>query len=96
MRNTYLIKECGKRIRQLRKEHGITQEQLAAKLNIGERHMRKIEMGEKGPSVDILVELTELFEVSLDYIILGKRPESKLKQRLKSVIQTLSALEKDL
>ena len=48
MRNTYLIKECGKRIRQLRKEHGITQEQLAAKLNIGERHMRKIEMGGKG------------------------------------------------
>ena len=51
----YDIEKIGNRIRQLRKGQGMTQAQLAAKLNIGDRHLRKIETGEKGPSIDILI-----------------------------------------
>ncbi len=92
----YNMKECGKRIRQLRKAQGMTQEQLALKLNIGDRHLRKIETGEKGPSVDILVEISTLFNVSLDYIIMGRQPRNDLKQRLCTVLQNLSALVEEL
>lgn len=92
----YDMKECGERIRQLRKARGMTQEQLAKRLNIGERHLRRIETGEKGPSVDILVEISALFDVSLDYIIVGRQAQNDLKQKFRIVIQNLSALTEQL
>ncbi len=92
----YNIKESGERIRQLRMSRKMTQEQLAIKLNIGDRYLRKIEMGEKGPSIDILVEISALFKVSLDYIIMGRQSQDDLKQQLYSVIQSLSKLAEKL
>ena len=41
----YDLKECGKRIQQLRKERGLTQEQLAEKLNVSQNTIVKIESG---------------------------------------------------
>lgn len=92
----YDIEKIGNRIRQLRKDQGMTQAQLAAKLNIGDRHLRKIEAGEKGASIDILIEIAALLGVSLDYIIMGKQSQSDLKQQLCDLVQSLSALVKDL
>lgn len=92
----YDVEEIGNRIRRLRKDQGMTQAQLAAELNIGDRHLRKIEAGEKGPSIEILIEIATLFGVSLDYIILGKQSQSDLKQRLCDLIQNLSALVEEL
>ena len=53
-------------------------------------------MGEKGPSIDILVEISALFKVSLDYIIMGRQSQDDLKQQLYSVIQSLSKLAEKL
>ena len=44
---------AGKRIQQLRKTKGLTQEELAIKLNISDRHLRNIERGEEAPSIDL-------------------------------------------
>ena len=49
----YDQKESGKRIAALRKEKGMTQEQLAEKLNISYSMMAKIEIGNKGISIDL-------------------------------------------
>lgn len=76
--------------------HEMTQEQLAIKLNIGDRYLRKIEMGEKGPFIDVLVEISALFKVSLDFIIIGRQSQDDLKQQLYSVIQSLSKLAEKL
>ena len=38
----------------------------------------------------------ELFHVSLDYIIVGKKPQDNLKKRLFAVIQELSAVTDEL
>lgn len=92
----YNMKQSGTRIRQLRKAQGMTQEQLAKKLHIGDRHLRKIETGETGPSIDVLVETSALFGVTLDYIIVGKESHDDLKQRLRTAIQTLSVLAEEL
>lgn len=67
----YEPKESGKRIAALRKDRGMTQEQLAEKLNISYSMMAKIEIGNKGISIDLLIELTVFFDVSMEYIILG-------------------------
>ena len=92
----YDTRASGERILQLRKANEMTQEQVAIKLDISDRYLRKIEAGEKVPSIDILVELSSLFDVSLDYIITGKQPQNALKQKLYAAIQDLSILVEEL
>ena len=92
----YDIQKIGNRIRRLRKDQGMTQAQLAMKLNISDRHLRRIEAGEKGPSIDIQNEIATMLDVSLDYIIMGKQSLSDLKQQLWDLVQSLSVLVKEL
>ena len=61
----------GKRIQQLRKTKGLTQEQFAAKLNISDRHLGKIERGEGTASIDLLVEVAISLNTTLDFLICG-------------------------
>ena len=64
----YDLKESGLRIKKLRKQKGLTQEQLADKLNISTSNLGKLERGLQGLSIDLLIELSIFFDVSLDYI----------------------------
>lgn len=68
----YDAKEIGKRIKELRKGKGLTQLQLSEKLGITDNFLAKIEGGSKNPSIDLFIQMSELFGVSLDAIILGK------------------------
>lgn len=93
----YDLKKSGMRIKELRKMHGHTQEELAEQLGISAGHMGKIETGTKGVSIDLMVVISALFNVSLDYLILGKEPELEvLKHKLRSTIGFLTAMEKGL
>lgn len=49
------MKEVGTRIKQLRKEKGLTQEQLAENLDITAGTIGKIEIGRTGISIDLLI-----------------------------------------
>ena len=49
----------GKRIRELRKRAGLTQEQLAEQLGIDQKHMSRIELGKSYPSLDRLTKIAE-------------------------------------
>ena len=55
-----------KNITELRKQHGMTQLQLAEKLNYSDKAVSKWERGESVPDVAVLVEIAELFSVRLD------------------------------
>lgn len=70
-------KMCGKRIQVLRKKKGLTQLQLSFKINVSESHLRAIETGIRGASIDLLIECSEFFQVSLDYLVLGKTDPDK-------------------
>lgn len=70
----YDLKESGKRIRNLRKQHGLTQEQLAEQLGIALNTISRIEIGYRGISVDLAIELAVRFNTTLDYIFLGREP----------------------
>ncbi len=61
----------GNRLRNLRKQRGKTQEQLAAAVNIGTVHLGNIELGKRGLSIDLMIELSNVLNVSLDYLMLG-------------------------
>ena len=85
----YDTAETGKRIQQLRKEKGLTQEQLAEKINISERHLQKLESGERGGSVDTLVDVALFFHVSLDFLILGKPQDTDAQAQLREMAACL-------
>ena len=83
----------GKRIQHLRKIRGMTQEELAIKLNISDRHLRSLERGEYTPSVALFVEIVEFFNTTLDHLIMGKSPseqEELLKKRVSAKLQRMA------
>ena len=53
---SYDTLETGRRIQKLRREKGLTQEQLAERLNVSTVHLAKIETGKRGCSLDILID----------------------------------------
>lgn len=85
-------KSSGTRIKKLRTAHGLTQEQLSQHLNISDSHLRKMESGVSGGSIDLLVEIAEYFDVSLDYLVLGKTlSEEIMRKRITAAINILNA-----
>lgn len=59
------------RIIALRKKRGWTQAQLARRLHITSSAEGNYEQGRRLPPVEILVSISKLFNVSLDYLITG-------------------------
>lgn len=94
----YNITEAGKRIQNLRKAKGLTQEQLAERLNISTVHLAKIESGSRNCSLDILIAIAIFFDASLDYIVFGKAhtDHSVLKVELSALIGRMTVLEQML
>lgn len=57
------------RVRELRKERDMRQEKLAAKMNVSQQTISRIENGENALPADILIDLAGFFGVSVDYIL---------------------------
>jgi len=68
----YDMKRSGERIRKLRIKNGLTQAKTANALNIDQSFYGRIEAGQKGCSVDLFIQISVFFNVSLDYLILGR------------------------
>ena len=89
----YDMKQSGERIRRLRIQNGLTQEKIANALNIDQSYYGRIETGKRGCPVELFVQLSDLFGVSLDYLILGKSSNGSSKRvnaaQLKSDIAAL-------
>ena len=69
------VKEIlGKNITALRTKHGLTQTELAEKLNYTDKSVSKWEHGDSTPPIDVLKEIAELFGVTVDYLI-SEEPE---------------------
>ena len=58
-----------KRIRDLREDHDMTQRKLAALLNCSQQVYCNYELGQRDIPTDILIKLSRLYDVSVDYIL---------------------------
>ncbi len=58
-----------KRIRDLREDHDLTQKQIAQKLNCSQQVYSNYELGQRDIPTDILIKLSNLYNVSVDYIL---------------------------
>ena len=69
--------EFNNKLYELRKQKGLSQEELAGRLNVSRQTISKWEVGESAPDMDNLVSISELFGVSLDELVLDKTPEKE-------------------
>jgi len=69
------LKALGERIREARKNKGITQLDLAEKVQISASYMSDIEMGKTNFGVETLMRISEELQVSTDWLIRAAVPE---------------------
>ena len=70
-------------LKTLRKEKELTQEQLAEQLRVSGRTVSRWETGSNMPDIGMLVELAELYDVSIPEIINGERKSENMDQKIK-------------
>jgi len=85
----------GKRIQSCRKRQGYTQEQLAEKMNVSIQMVSNLERGNKAIRIDNLIHLSQILNISTDYILTGKETSEDL-DVLKSRIAQLSPKERNM
>lgn len=64
-----------KNIVELRQAHKMTQLELAEKLNYSDKTISKWERGESSPDISVLLEISNLFGVTLDYLVQAEHDE---------------------
>ena len=72
------METIGDRIKSKRKEAGMTQLELASKLNVTDRAVSKWEQNEGNPDISILPRIADLFNVTLDYLMTGVEPKKEV------------------
>ena len=64
-----MMKEIlAQRLKECRKEKGLTQMQVATYCDITEKAYQNYELMTREPRIEILVRIADLFEISLDYL----------------------------
>ncbi len=77
-------------LKELRKEKGLTQEQLAERMNVSNRTVSRWETGSNMPDISLLVELAEFYDVSIPEIIDGERKSENMNEEVKETALKLS------
>lgn len=89
-----------KRIKDLREDNDMTQEELATRLGISKRTLLRYESGVSEPTISVLISLSLLFNVSVDYIIGNKDTteieDAGLKNQIDVAIKVLENIKKEL
>ena len=75
--------KIGMFFKELRKEKGLTQEQLAERLRVSRRTVSRWETGSNMPDLDILIEMSDYYEVELRELLDGERKGEKMKKNWK-------------
>lgn len=70
--------EIGLRLKQIRKEQNMTQEKLSEILGISQKHYSEVERGITGLSIKHYIQISDVLNVSLDYILKGTLPKTML------------------
>lgn len=64
--------ELGKRIRDLRKEHGLTQAEFAKRIQVSQPAVGRYEAGERTPDIYIAMNIIDQFGCTLEWLALGR------------------------
>lgn len=70
----------GERIATLRKEHDISQGQLASLLDVSRQAVSKWENDSSSPDTLRLIQLADVLDTDVEYLATGKKPEPKIQR----------------
>lgn len=85
----------GKRIQNRRKQLMLTQEQLAEMMNVSIQMVSNLERGNKAIRIDNLINLSQILDISTDYILTGKETSEDM-DALTSRIANLPAKDRKM
>lgn len=75
-------KKIGLFLKMLRNEKGLTQEQLAEKLNVSNRSVSRWETGSTLPDISLIIELADYYEVDIKELVEGERKSEIMNKEL--------------
>ena len=78
--------KIGMFMKSLRKEKGLTQEQLAEVFNVSNRTVSRWENGNNMPDLDLLIEISDFYEVDLREILDGERRNEEMDNDMKETV----------
>lgn len=79
-------KKVGGFLKELRKQKGLTQEQLAEQFCVSSRTVSRWENGNNMPDLDILIEISDYYEVDLREIFNGERKSENMDKEIKETV----------
>ena len=82
-------KKIGTFLKELRKEKGITQEELAEHLNVSSRSVSRWETGNNMPDISLLVDIADFYDVDVREIIEGER-KNEMNEELREVADKMA------
>lgn len=87
-------KKIGRFLKMLRKEKGLTQEQLAEILSVSGRTVSRWETGTNMPDLSILIQMAEFYEVEVKEILDGERKSEIMEKELKETLSRVADYHK--
>lgn len=102
--STFKIMELKEKLRYLRQMRGYTQEYVAEKLGIDAVNYGRLERGEAKLTVERLVDLLNIFEISVQDFFIGKDfetlppqlPQTEILEYLKKIYEEVSEINKKM
>lgn len=90
------FKIIGRRIKEVRRAQGISQEKLAELADLSTQYMSQIETAARKASLTSLVKISNALNVSLDELLYGNRPDrpGEMQSELNSILSDCDAYEK--
>lgn len=83
-------KKIGLFLKMLRNEKGLTQEQLAEKLNVSNRSVSRWETGSTLPDISLIIELADYYKVDIKELVEGERKSEIMKKELTETFDKIS------
>ncbi|MBD5550335.1 MAG: helix-turn-helix domain-containing protein [Lachnospiraceae bacterium] len=87
-------KKIGEFLKKLRKEKGLTQEQLAEILFVSGRTISRWETGTNMPDLSILIQMAEFYDVEIKEILEGERKNGIMEKELKETLSKVADYNK--
>lgn len=91
-RRSYDRKAVGKRLRNQRKQFDWDRKFVAGKIGVVEKYYADIERGTCGMSIETLIALTELYGISIDFLIYGSEENFGSLTQDKTLLKNLQSM----
>lgn len=89
-------KKIGSFMKELRKEKKLTQEQIAEQFNVSNRTISRWENGHNMPDLDILIDMSDFYEIDIRELLNGERKSETMTEELKETVLMVADYSNDV